>query len=141
MTSQQIELVKSSWSKVALIPTEAVGDLFYNRLFEIAPEVKPMFKNISIEEQSRKLLSMLAYVINKLDKLEDIIAEVQKLAQRHVAYAVKESHYAAVGSALLWTLEQGLQELFTSEVKTAWIECYTILSGAMIKASYATEVA
>ena len=134
MTPQQIELVKQSWSKVAAMDPETVGTLFYNRLFQIAPNTKHLFRN-PMPEQSKKLLSMLAYVIAKLDSIEDIIDEVSKLAKRHVQYGVKEEHYAVVAVALLWTLEQGLGGSWTNDVKEAWIACYTILSGAMIHAA------
>lgn len=134
MTPEQIQLVKQSWAKVGTIDPLVVGELFYNRLFEIAPSVRPMFRN-PMPEQSKKLLSMLGYVINKLDKLDDILDEVKKLAQRHVQYGVKEEHYGVVAVALLWTLEQGLGEDWTPKVKEAWITCYTILSGAMIQAT------
>lgn len=140
MTNEQIQLVKQSWGKVAAIDPLVVGELFYNRLFEIAPAVKPMFRN-PMPEQSRKLLSMLAYVIGKLDKLDDIIDEVSKLAVRHVQYGVREEHYGVVAVALLWTLEQGLGDNWTPSVKEAWIACYTILSGAMIQAANQSEKA
>ena len=132
MTTKNIELVKNSWAAVATMDMEVVGGLFYNRLFEIAPDVKPMFSKISIPEQSKKLLTMLSYVIAKLDRLEDILDEVAKLAKRHTTYGVKSEHYEAVGNALLWTLEQGLGKLWNDELEEAWIEVYTVLSSAMI---------
>jgi nitric oxide dioxygenase len=132
MTTHDINLVQKSWASVATIDMETVGSLFYNRLFEIAPDVKPMFSRSSMAEQSRKLLSMLSYVMAKLDKLDDILDEVAKLAKRHVQYGVKESHYTAVGAALLWTLEKGLGELWNEELKASWVKTYAILSGAMI---------
>lgn len=139
MTSHQITLIKKSWVLVAQIDKETVGSLFYNRLFEIMPEVKPMFSRTTVPEQSKKLLTMLSYIINKLDKLDDILDEVKKLAQRHVHYGVKDEHYTAVGSALLWTLEAGLSDAWTPELETAWIACYTLLSGAMIDSSKAVQ--
>lgn len=84
---------------------------------------------------------MLGYVISKLDKLDEIVDEVSKLAVRHVQYGVKDEHYGVVAIALLWTLEQGLGEDWTPEVKEAWITCYTILSGAMIQACNQSEKA
>jgi nitric oxide dioxygenase len=113
---------------------ETVGGLFYNRLFEVMPEVKPMFTRSSMPEQSKKLLTMLSYVISKLNKLEEILNEVKKLAQRHTQYGVKDEHYTAVGTALLWTLKQGLGEKWNEELKAAWTEVYMILSGAMMTA-------
>jgi len=138
MTNKQIDLVKSSWAMVATIDPVTVGGLFYNRLFEIAPQLKHMFRN-PMPEQSKKLLAMINYVISKLDKLEDILDEVAKLARRHISYGVKPDHYAIVGEALLWTLGKGLAENWNSEVKEAWINCYEILSSAMINASELRE--
>ena len=138
MTSKQIDLVKTSWAIVAKMDPVAVGGLFYSRLFEIAPQLKHMFRS-PVPEQSKKLLAMISYVIIKLDKLEDILDEVAKLAQRHVNYGVKPDHYRLVGEALLWTLEKGLAENWNSEVKEAWSNCYQVLSSAMINASELKE--
>ena len=139
MNARQINLVKSTWSIVAQLEPEVVGSLFYTRLLETNPELKTIF-HTPVAEQSRKLISMISYVINKLDKLESVIDEVKKLAVRHVRYGVKEQHYAKVGAALLWTLEKGLSDMWNEEIEAAWIACYTILSGAMIQASQYEEV-
>jgi len=141
MTTKQIELVKNSWQMVAAIDAQTVGSLFYNRLFEIAPEVKPMFSRTTTAEQSKKLLAMLGYVISKLDNIGEIIDEVKKLAQRHVHYGVKDEHYTAVGRALLWTLEKGLGNGWNDELKSAWTSCYTMLAEAMMQAANQTEMA
>ena len=132
MSQNSIALVKNSWAIVAQLEMEVVGGLFYNRLFEIMPSVKPMFSKTPMPEQSKKLLTMLSYVIGKLDKLEEIMDEVTKLARRHTQYGVKDEHYAAVGTALLWTLEQGLGELWNAALAAAWTEIYGILAGAMM---------
>jgi hemoglobin-like flavoprotein len=133
MTNKQIDLVKSSWAIVTTIDPVIVGSMFYGRLAEISPDVKPMF--VSIAEQSKKIMAMLGYIINKLDKLDEIIDEVRKLALRHVQYGVTVEHYTAGGVALLWTLEKGLGENWNSELKEAWTVCYNILSSAMINAA------
>src|SRR4030095_2200191 len=134
MTNKQIDLVKSSWAIVATIDPVTVGGLFYDRLFEISPQLKHLFHN-PMPEQSKKLLAMINYVIIKLDKLEDIIHEVAKLAQRHVSYGVRPDHYRIVGEALIWTLEKWLGENWNNEVKEAWCNCYQVLSSAMINAA------
>lgn len=134
MTTRQIYLIRTTW-QLAAANAETVGPLFYETLFEIAPELRPMFSRTSVPEQSRKLLAMLAYVINKLDALEDIIEDISKLAQRHVKYGVEEKHYNFVGTALLATLETGLGEVWNEEIKEAWETCYRILSSAMISAA------
>jgi nitric oxide dioxygenase len=94
-----------------------------------------MFSHASITEQSVKLISLLSYVISKLDKLDDISMEVVKLAKRHVSYGVKAEHYTAVGLALIWTLQRALADDWNEELQGAWLLCYNTLSSAMIGAS------
>lgn len=134
MTTNQINLIKTSWKMAAGDPI-VVGGLFYSRLFKIAPETEPLFSHTSFAEQSVKLTSILSYVINKLDKLDDIANEVIKLAKRHVNYGVKEEHYTAVGLALVWTLKHALGDEWNEELQEAWVLCYNTLSSAMIGAS------
>ncbi|MGM9511593.1 globin family protein [Larkinella sp. GY13] len=135
MTFHQIQLVKESYQPVAVLPAEAVGKLFYDRLFAIAPEVRPLFSRTSIPDQSKKLLATLTYVVTRLDRLDSVVPDVEALARRHVHYGVQEHHYVLVGQALLWTLEQGLGEAWTPEVQAAWQACYTLLSETMINAT------
>jgi len=132
MTPQQVELVQTSFKKVVPIAATA-ADLFYNRLFEIAPETRPMFPT-DLTEQKGKLMSMLGTAVTNLHKLDTILPAVKALGQRHKGYGVTAAHYAPVGAALLWTLEKGLGPDFTPEVKAAWTETYTALAGVMTAA-------
>jgi hemoglobin-like flavoprotein len=141
MKTNQIYLVKDSFNLVVKIPAETIGELFYNRLFEIAPEIRPMFGHTDMSEQSRKLITMLTYIVKRLDDFDAIKGEIAKLAQRHVRYGVVEPRlYEPVGEALIWTLEQSLGTNWTNEVRTAWTVCYIMLSNAMIEACELIEV-
>lgn len=136
MTKNNFELVKKSWAIIAKIDFEIVGGTFYIRLFQIAPELRPMFKSVSMTEQSIKLGCMLSYVISKFDSIEDIIGEVKGLAERHTKYGVKDEHYKAVGEALIWTLEQGLGEYWNEALNIAWKEFYETLAEEMMAAQH-----
>src|SRR6478735_893383 len=129
MTPQQIELVQTSFKKVVPIAGTA-ADLFYNRLFEIAPEVRPMFPQ-DMKEQKAKLMSMLGTAVTNLHQLETILPAVKALGERHQGYGVTTGHYAPVGAALLWTLEKGLGADFTPETREAWAAAYTTLAEVM----------
>jgi nitric oxide dioxygenase len=133
VTPHQIRLVQTSFSHVAPISTIAV-DLFYGRLFQIAPQLRRMFPK-DLNQQKRKLMTMLGVVVNGLDRIDALMPVVQGLGRRHVGYGVREDDFAPVGAALLWTLEQALGDGFTSEVKEAWTVAYGALSRAMIEAS------
>ncbi|MFG1246404.1 globin family protein [Xanthobacter flavus] len=133
MTPHQIELIQESFAKVVPIADTAAA-LFYGRLFEIAPEVKPLFKG-DMSLQGAKLMATLGLVVAGLNDLSKIVPAAESLARKHVAYGVKDAHYAPVGAALIWTLERGLGPDFTPETKDAWVEAYGILSSVMIAAS------
>jgi nitric oxide dioxygenase len=134
VTPAQIDLVQSSFAKVVPIAETAAG-LFYGRLFEIAPEVKPLFSG-DMKEQGRKLMTTLGVVVNNLKNPDVIVPAAKALAVKHVGYGVTAEHYAPVGAALIWTLEQGLGDDFTPETRDAWIAAYTLLSGVMIDEAY-----
>jgi hemoglobin-like flavoprotein len=133
MTPNQIKLVQTSFAQVAPIAATA-ADLFYGRLFEIAPQVRPMFPE-DLREQKKKLIAMLGTAVAGLSNLDTLVPAVRALGRRHGGYGVKAQHYAQVGSALLWTLEKGLGAAFTPEVRDAWATAYIVLSTTMIEAA------
>jgi hemoglobin-like flavoprotein len=133
MTQKQVKLVRSSWSQVTAIDPDIVGSLFYSRLFETAPGIKHMFHR-PMPEQSRKLVTILDHIVEKLDALEEIVENIVKLAQRHDGYGVRPEHYVEVGEALLWTLGKSLGEKWNDELKEAWTMCYVKLSATMMNA-------
>jgi nitric oxide dioxygenase len=129
MTPDQVQLVKTSFAAVAPIAPKAAA-LFYGRLFETAPELRALFKG-DMTEQGRKLMSVLAAAVGSLERLPELVPVVQDLGRRHAGYGVKDEHYATVGAALLWTLEQGLGPAFTPAVKESWTVVYTTLADVM----------
>jgi len=139
MTPEQKELVQNSFAKVAPIAEQA-AEMFYGRLFELDPALKPLFKG-DMSEQGRKLMSTLGIAVGSLDNLDGLIPVLQNLGRGHVAYGVKDEHYDTVGAALLWTLEQGLGDGFTPDVKDAWAEVYTIVSTVMKEAAADVQAA
>ncbi len=133
MTPKQIALVQESWNKVLVIG-DAAAQLFYTRLFTVDPSLRPMFRGDMVA-QGKKLVSMISVAVKGLARLDTLVPAVQALGRRHAGYGVKDEHYATVGGALLWTLEQGLKDAFTPEVKEAWTLAYGLLATTMQDAS------
>ena len=129
ITSDDVRRVRESFALVVPIK-EAAADLFYNRLFEIAPRVQVLFPD-DLREQKRKLMAMLATAVAGLHNLDKLVPAVKDLGARHVGYGAKAEHYAVVGEALLWTLESGLGEAFTPDVRQAWTKVYNTLAAVM----------
>jgi hemoglobin-like flavoprotein len=133
MTPEEKKLVTQSFEQVLPI-ADLAASLFYNRLFELDPALRSMFRG-DMQEQGRKLMLMLRVAVANQNRLDVLIPAVGQLGVRHGAYGVQRAHYATVGAALLWTLEQGLGPAFTPEVCTAWTTVYTTLSTIMQQAA------
>ena len=137
MTSRQIELVQSSFKLVSPI-LETATMLFYDRLFQLDPSLRPMFRGPQ-QDQARKLAHVLTMVVKGLSRPEQILPAVKELGRRHAGYGVRPQDYGTVGTALLWTLETGLGEAFTLEVREAWGSAYTLLATTMQEAAAEEE--
>lgn len=135
MSPEQKMLVKSTWNQVVPI-ADAAAALFYDRLFEIDPSTRSLFKNTDMAEQRSKLVQALATVIKGLDDLGPLVPVLEKLGKNHVRYGVTGKHYDSVGAALLWTLEQGLKEAWTPPAKEAWTAAYGAVAGVMRGAAH-----
>src|SRR5262245_34630589 len=130
MTPRQVALVQESFAKIVPIREQAAA-LFYNHLFAIDPSTRPLFRG-DMKSQGAKLMAAIGAVVESLDRIDTIPDDLRTLARRHHRYGVREEHYASVGAALLWTLEQALGFDFTPDVRQACATAYDLLSGAMI---------
>lgn len=133
MTPDQIVLLRRSID--GLRPhSEQAAALFYGRLFEMLPEVRPLFTEDMVE-QGRKLMRTLVAVMNGIDDMRSLRPAVERLGQRHLQYGVRQEHYEPVGVALIWALEQGLGDAFTPDTRSAWLKAYDVLTQIMLDAA------
>lgn len=137
MESNTITLVQESFEKVKPIAPQA-AEIFYSKLFELDPKLKSLFPSgeDAMKTQGNKLMTMLGAAVAGLSNLEALIPVLKDLGKRHVDYKVEPSHYDTVGAALLGTLEAGLGDDFTIDVKNAWADVYGTMADVMIEASY-----
>ena len=131
LSTDDIERVRDSFDRIWPISTQTAG-LFYDRLFEIAPEVRPLFRR-DIDEQKRKFISTLAVIVGSLDNTTKLVALTDHLARQHGTFGVRPAHYAIVGEALLWSLERGLGDAWTPSVAASWSKAYGVISAFMIE--------
>ena len=133
MTSRQVQLVQHSFGLIQPIIEDA-AILFYQRLFELDPSLQSMFQKPR-REQARLLAQTLTVVVKGIDRPAHLRNAVEALGQRHAGYGVHNEHYETVGLALLWTLEMGLKDAFTQEVRDAWVAAYGWLAFTMQRAA------
>src|SRR5215471_9042183 len=139
MTLRQVELVQSSFKLVTPM-IESATAMFYDRLFQLDPSLSRLFHSPR-EEQAGKLAQVFTVVVNGLMHPEQILGAVRELGCRHLAYGVRPEHYDTVGTALLWTLQTGLGDAFTPDVREAWTSAYLFLSHTMQLAAASADSA
>jgi hemoglobin-like flavoprotein len=137
MTADELSLIRASFARLMRGKTD-FAELFYDRLFAIAPETRPLFVG-DLDAQVHKLMDSLAIIIGAADSGPTLASILQNLAVRHVAYGVCDKHYDRVGEALLWTLQRELGDDFTPKVRDAWASLYVSVATAMKHAAALAE--
>ena len=126
----QVALVKASFQHVLPI-ADVAGLLFYERIFTMAPEARALFGD-DIALQASRTMAAVKTAVDGLDDVAQVAPFLIRLGARHVRYGVVPEHFDLVGGALLWTLEQGLGEMFTDEVREAWTAAFGVIAQAML---------
>ena len=129
MSAEDIRVLRETY--LAVEPaSDLVATLFFRRLDEIAPEVRP-FLGADIAEQRKQLLISLGLAVAALDRFDDIVPALRLLGSKYRTMGVTEIHYGAVGEALIWTLKQSLGSKWSSEAEDAWTRMCTRIAEDM----------
>ncbi len=133
LSEDDIGLLRRSFEEVCREAPD-VAELFYRRLFEIAPELRPMFRG-DLRHQAEKLRSTLGAAIARLHDFAALRPVLADLAQRHVGYGVAPRHYAPVGEALIWAIARSVRPAWDARTEAVWRTAYQDIAQAMISAA------
>ncbi len=133
MDPRQVDLIRDSFVRVLLAPEQAAS-LFYDRLFELAPDTRPLFRR-DMTDQGGRLVDALARIVTALTRFDEMLPELRRLAVRHVGYGVQDHHYAVAGKALLHMIVELSDHRLDAATRDAWLMAYAVVSDAMIDAS------
>jgi len=137
MTPEQKELVRASFD--SLLPVaQSTAELFYSRLFETNPSLRPMFMS-DMRGQARKFISMVRVVVTHMDQIDQVTPAVEAMGRRHSGYGVENRHYEAFGKALTWAMEETLGPAFDAQTRDAWMALYASLADSMKRAAAETN--
>jgi len=133
MTPEQIDLVRKSFD--AMWPfRRKLAEQFYGRFFELAPDTRRLFPN-DMERQQLKLMDTIAALVGTLDRRELFQSIISHTGRKHADLGVQTSHFAAIGEALIWGLQQQFGPAFTPEMRQAWLVLYDAVQGDMMRAA------
>ena len=126
---EHTELVQRSYRLVEPA-SDLVATLFFHRLMDISPELRPLLEGDDAE-QRRQLLISLGLAVASLERFDDIVPALKLMGVKYRARGVTEFHYGAVGEALLWTLHQSLGSHWSSDIEDAWAAMCTLIAEIM----------
>jgi hemoglobin-like flavoprotein len=130
MTPEHAQIVKRTWQLVVPI-ADTAADIFYERLFELDPDLERLFSGVDLASQKKKLLQALAATVANVEAPENLAPTLRALGSRHAGYGVADEHYGTVGRALLLALETGLQDKWSPAVAEAWTAAYGFVAKTM----------
>lgn len=107
---------------------------FYNRMFTHHPELKNLFNmgnQNSGKQQTALAMAVLAYAENISNPIV-LMPAVDLIGHKHTSLNVQPEQYEIVGTHLLASIKEVLQDAATEEVLEAWTLAYQQLANLMI---------
>ena len=132
----EVQTLEESFDLVAPQGDELMRT-FYDRLFEAAPAVKPLFANVDMDRQREALLNMLVVLRESLRDLDDIVPDLEDLGARHAEYGARPEHYPVVGQVLLGAMAEVAGDAWKPEYTSAWQEAYGVVQDVMLSGAAA----
>jgi hemoglobin-like flavoprotein len=131
-----LQAVETSFDLVAPRGDELM-DVFYARLFETAPSVKPLFASTDLKRQKTMLLATLMLLRKSLRDLDAVLPKLRDLGARHASYGVQVPHYPIVGQVLIASMAEIAGAAWRPEYERAWSDAFAIVATSMIEGAEA----
>jgi hemoglobin-like flavoprotein len=131
MTPEQVDLIRKSFDAMWSMNRD-IAELCYSRFFELAPDARAPS---DMERQRAKLMDMIAALVGALDQPTLFQSLVAHSGRQHARFGVQPSHYAAMGEALIWSLECKFGASFTPERRASWSALYATVQAEMLRAA------
>ncbi|HEX6051832.1 MAG TPA: globin domain-containing protein [Gemmatimonadaceae bacterium] len=128
------QLVRDTWKRFEPVAVEHAR-FFYDKLYELDPEVRTLFASTNMDEQRHRLMETIGRLVTEIGDTDRFVMELVALGRRHATYGVRDSDYDAAGAALFWTIEQALGPEFTPDAQEAWNEAYRAMASVMRRVS------
>ncbi|WP_448529664.1 globin domain-containing protein [Raineya sp.] len=131
MTPQQAEIVKKSFPKV-LAGTLSATQTLYDKLFELAPDTRNLFKNTPMERQSQMLVAAIGKLVKSIDNWDSVKPDLEALAKRHAGYGLSPEHFVYFGHAFVHMLKSMYGGEWNNDLEESWKAVYQKISEIMI---------
>jgi hemoglobin-like flavoprotein len=135
----ELNALETSFDLIAPRGDELV-DIFYARLFETAPAVRPLFAHTDMSKQKSMLLSALVLLRRSLRDVDRLVPVLHAMGARHVAYGAQAEHYPVVGQVLIGAMAEVAADAWTPEYAAAWETAFEVVANAMLDGARPAEL-
>jgi NAD(P)H-flavin reductase len=130
-----VRLLRESYAEVAPRAEEATR-FFYAMLFAIAPATRELFA-ANMEVQRSRFWRALVHIVQNFDRPDELVPFLHQLGRDHRKFGVLDTHYDAMGTALVTSLKQYAGPAWTPQVEKAWSDAYGLIAKTMQEAAEA----
>lgn len=106
---------------------------FYEHFFAANPRYRKYF-SADAATQHRRLFLAVQRIVGDLDKLDEFLPYLRRLALRHRKFGLRAAHYQAFGTSLLATVAQYSGDQWTERTNAAWDAGYGLVATVMLDA-------
>lgn len=111
-----------------------LAKIFYSRLFEAAPHLRPMFSS-DLGSQAAKLTAALDAVVRNLERPGENAGMLAELGRRHAGYGAKREHYDLVVGMLVESMQEILHAASDDPAILEWRMALRLIADQMIAAA------
>jgi hemoglobin-like flavoprotein len=133
------DALETSFDQIAPRGDELM-DVFYRRLFVVAPSMLPLFLGLDLERLKRRLLAQLMVLRGSLRDLDSVTPLLRGLGARNARYGALPEHYPVAAMLLMTSMAEIAGEAWTDEHQEAWTEAFALVSCAMIDGAHSAAV-
>jgi methyl-accepting chemotaxis protein len=131
------ERLRSSYDAL-LTDGSRLTTIFYAKLFERYPGVRPLFP-ADIRAQEAKLMDSLRAVVRHVESPDALREELKAMGARHVKYGAKPEHYPLVCDLLLECMGDVAGGQWTQQLASEWQQALQIVSDVMLQGASAAS--
>ena len=129
MTPNEIALLRSSFGRV-FAARRSLGRVFYDKLFEAAPSLRPLFAE-DISRQQERFDDMIGLVVKEANRPDALREVLVQLGRRHRGYGAASAHLATVGAVLVNALRDATPGGLSDGETAAWVSAWALVSGVV----------
>jgi hemoglobin-like flavoprotein len=110
----------------------ALSDTFYERLFEVAPDVRRLFAP-DMTRQRGHFEAALALLLRNITMLDVLGPSLTALGAEHVGYGTKTEHYGVARDCLIYAIRQHAGASWSEQLETDWREAIEAVMRPMLR--------